>query len=74
MESHSQSSSEPPPLYTIANLLGTFIAILTLTSPVLLIRHFSPSPPVISRENSPIDRAVTVQPVAVPPIAVVKPR
>jgi hypothetical protein len=44
MQSGTQpSSSEPPPLSTIANLIGTAIALLTLMSPIAIINHFSAS-------------------------------
>jgi hypothetical protein len=35
--------SEEPPLYTMANLIGTVIALITLASPVYIINHFSSS-------------------------------
>jgi hypothetical protein len=42
MEPGSRTDNPPAQeLHTLANLIGTLIAILTLTAPVLTIAHFS---------------------------------
>ncbi len=44
MQSGTQpNSSEPPPVSVLSNLIGTLIALLTLTSPIAIVKHFSSS-------------------------------
>jgi hypothetical protein len=44
MQSGTQpSSSEPPPVSVLSNLIGTLIALLTLMSPIAIVKHFSSS-------------------------------
>jgi hypothetical protein len=43
------STSEPPPLPLLSNLIGTMIALFTLVAPIVIVKHFSdkPTPTVI---------------------------
>jgi hypothetical protein len=46
MQSGSQpGSSEPPTLPLLTNLIGTLIALLTLMSPIAIVKHFSATTP-----------------------------
>lgn len=65
-------SEEPPPLYTMANLIGSVIALITLTSPVYIINYFS-NP--LNRGNPPASVAGSSKPSSKPlgTAAIVKP-
>jgi hypothetical protein len=58
MQSGTQpSSSEPPPVSVLSNLIGTLIALLTLMSPIAIVKHFSssesPTVPISTLSKSP---------------------
>jgi hypothetical protein len=58
MQSGTQlSSSAPPPVSVLSNLIGTLIALLTLMSPIAIVKHFSasdgPTVPITTLTKSP---------------------